>query len=145
MIAVKEIDYKATYEIRKAILRKGMTLSHKMAGDENNDSLHLGVFEGDKLHCVGSFMNAKSDLFREAKQYQLRGMASDSGAQGKGFGKLLLQEAERILKKRNVGMIWCNARVTALHFYIKLGYRIKGEEFEVPQVGKHMVLYKYLE
>lgn len=145
MIEIKEIPAEATYGIRKSILRKGMSLPHKMAGDEDKDSLHLGVFLKDKIVCVGSFMKSRSQLFQEQDQYQLRGMASDADAQGKGYGKLLLREAEQILKNRSVKMIWCNARVTAIPFYIKLGYHIKGDEFDVPQVGRHMVLYTYLE
>ena len=145
MIEIKEIPAEATYGIRKSILRKGMTLSHKMAGDHSNDSLHLGLYVDGKLQCVGSFMNSRSDLFEEKYQFQLRGMASEADAQGKGFGKLLLNKAEQILKNRKVKMIWCNARVTAIHFYTKLGYQIEGGEFEVPQVGTHMVLYKSLD
>ena len=72
-----------------------MTLSHKMEGDHDSDALHLGVYDRDKLVCIGSFMKAaRTDL--SGRQYQLRGMATSDGAQGKGYGKLLLQEAEAI-------------------------------------------------
>ena len=145
MIEVKQIDVQLTYPIRKAILRKGMSLSHKMAGDEHIDSIHLGVYDGGRLNCVGSFIGVNSNLFLEKEQYQLRGMASAFEAQGKGYGKYLLSEAESILRKNNVKIIWCNARVTAVNFYKKMGYQVKGTEFNVPEVGKHFVMYKNIE
>ena len=74
MISIKEIKAQETYEIRKSVLRDGMSLSHVMKGDAAADTLHLGVFDNDKLVCIGSFMRASKTEF-EGLQYQLRGMA----------------------------------------------------------------------
>ncbi len=143
MIRIVEIEAEATYPIRKSVLREGMTLSHKMAGDHDDDTLHLGLFDQDQLVCIGSFMKATRDDFN-GLQYQLRGMASIKGSQGKGYGKKLLASAEQILKDRNVDVLWCNARVVARDFYIKLGYQSIGDVFEVDQVGPHFLMYKKL-
>ena len=132
-----------TYSIRKEVLRKNMTLSHEMKGDHESDALHLGVYERDKLVCIGSFMKAaRIDL--EGRQYQLRGMATIDTAQGKGYGKLLLQEAEAILKSKDIDILWCNARVVANDFYKKMGYQVMGDVFEAPQIGPHYVMFKKL-
>ena len=96
MIRIVEIKAEDTYPIRKSVLREGMTLSHKMAGDHDVDTLHLGLFDQDQLVCIGSFMKATKDDFK-GLQYQLRGMASAKGSEGKGYGKALLTTAEQIL------------------------------------------------
>jgi len=143
MIQIKEIKAKDTYPIRKAVLRKNMTLSHEMPGDHDPDSLHLGVYDDEQLLCVGSFMMAsRNDL--GGKQCQLRGMATSETAQGKGYGKLLLEKAEGLLKNKGIDLIWCNARVAALDFYKRSGYQVMGDVFEVPQVGPHFVMFKSL-
>jgi len=143
MIQIKEIKAKDTYTIRKAVLRKNMTLSHEMPGDHDPDSLHLGVYDDEQLLCVGSFMMAsRNDL--GGKQCQLRGMATSETAQGKGYGKLLLEKAEGLLKNKGIDLIWCNARVAALDFYKRSGYQVMGDVFEVPQVGPHFVMFKSL-
>jgi len=143
MIRIIKLKAEDTYSIRKQVLRKNMTLSHKMKGDHDSDVLHLGVYERDKLVCIGSFMKAvRTDL--SGRQYQLRGMATSDGAQGKGYGKLLLQEAEAILKNKNIDIIWCNARVVAIDFYRKMGYKVMSDVFEAPQIGPHYVMYKKL-
>ena len=143
MIRIVKLKAEDTYSIRKEILRKNMTLSHEMKGDFDSDALHLGIYELDKLVCIGSFMKAaRTDL--SGQQYQLRGMATLDGSQGKGYGKLLLQEAEAILKRKDIDIIWCNARVVAIDFYKKMGYQLMSEIFEVPQIGPHYVMFKKL-
>ena len=143
MIRIVKLKAEDTYSIRKEILRKNMTLSHEMKGDFDSDALHLGIYELDKLVCIGSFMKAaRTDL--SGQQYQLRGMATSDGSQGKGYGKLLLQEAEAILKRKDIDIIWCNARVVAIDFYKKMGYQLMSEIFEVPQIGPHYVMFKKL-
>ncbi|WKK67448.1 GNAT family N-acetyltransferase [Lutimonas zeaxanthinifaciens] len=141
MIKIKPIEVEKTFPLRKEILRKGMTLSHKMPGDEDKESLHLGLFSDGELACIGSFMKNDKEIF-SGVQYQLRGMATSEKAQGKGLGRLLMNKAEQILKKEGVDLIWCNARTSASGFYEKLGYKIVGEAFEVPQVGPHFVMFK---
>lgn len=143
MIRIEKIKAEDTYSIRKSVLREGMTLSHEMAGDHDDDTLHLGLFDQDELVCIGSFMKASKPGFKGC-QYQLRGMASAKGSQGKGYGKKLLLAAEQLLKDKNVDLLWCNARVVALDFYNKLGYRSIGDVFEVDQVGPHFLMFKNL-
>lgn len=143
MISIEEIKAEDTYGIRKAILREGMKLSHEMKGDHDVSTLHLGLYKSKKLVCVGSFMNTSNDEFT-GLQYQLRGMATIDAYQGRGFGKLLLDKAEQILKNKHVNLIWCNARLVAINFYKKLGYQTKGNVFEVNEVGPHYVMFKEL-
>jgi GNAT superfamily N-acetyltransferase len=143
MIKIKEIKAEDTFPIRKEVLRKGMTLSHELPGDHDADTVHLGVFWDGQLICIGSFMKA-SKLPFSGFQYQLRGMATANGFQGKGYGQILVKRAEEMLKARGVELIWCNARVSALDFYRKLGYETTGAVFDVPQVGPHYMMFKKL-
>lgn len=143
MIGIEEIKAEDTYNIRKSILRAGMQLSHKMPGDHDDNSLHLGLYESNKLVCISSFMQVQNPDFK-GMHYQLRGMATDIGFQGRGYGKILLNKAEEVLTAKGVDVIWCNARLVAIDFYKKMGYRIKGSIFEVAEVGPHFMMYKDL-
>jgi predicted GNAT family N-acyltransferase len=42
-------------------------------------------------------------------------------------------------------MIWCNARLSAVRFYEKLGFETRGDEFDIPDVGPHVVMWRTLE
>lgn len=144
MIEIRAIEAKETYPIRKDELRKNVSLSHKMVGDEEPDTLHLGIFVEGELGGIVSLMKASIPDFKDEPQYQIRGMATASRHQGKGFGKKLLEEAEKRLKAKGVEFIWCNARVVALDFYLKMGYEIYGPVFELPEIGPHYRMYKRL-
>ena len=143
MISIRKIKVEDTYNIRKQELRKNMSLPAQFTGDLDDKTLHLGLFDDDILLSIISFMkNDHKNL--KGEQYQLRGMATLATYQKKGYGKKLVTRAEELLKEKKVSVIWCNARIIALDFYHKQGYKIIGEEFDIPQIGGHFVMYKRL-
>ncbi|MCF6222676.1 MAG: GNAT family N-acetyltransferase [Flavobacteriaceae bacterium] len=143
MISIKEIKAEDTVGIRKEVLRKNMDLSAQFTGDHDVDTIHVGLYDNDVLACVVSFMHVNY-MDTNKKQYQLRGMATKEKFQGKGFGKKLLEKSEEILKSKNTKIIWCNVRVKALGFYIKLGFNTIGNSFDIPPIGRHYVMIKQL-
>ena len=144
MSEIRAISAIETYPIRKEELRKNISLSHKMAGDEDSDTLHLGIFAEGELAGIVSLMKASNPSFKQRPQYQIRGMATSGFHQGKGFGKKLLKEAENRLIGLGVKLAWCNARLVALEFYKKMGYEIQGPVFELPEIGPHYKMFKKL-
>lgn len=64
--------------------------------------------------------------------------------QGKGVGFNLIKYAQEFLYKKRINLVWCNARTTAINFYIKNGFSIQGSEFVIEGVGPHYVMYKNL-
>lgn len=141
MIQIKKIEAFETYPIRLEILRKNIPLPHKFKGDLDNETFHLGVFKNEVLIAVSSYMKVKNKRFI-GNQYQLRGMATLREYRGFGAGKFMLQEAFSILKDFGIDYLWCNARIVAVDFYKKQGFQIYGDEFEIPIVGKHYVMFK---
>jgi len=140
---IKEITAEQTYELRKIELRKNMSLSSQFRGDLDADTFHLGLFINNEIVSIVSFMRSDYKEFTE-KQFQLRGMATKENYQGKGFGKMLITKSEELLKEKEVIIVWCNARIVALDFYKKQGFKIIGKEFDIPQIGGHFVMYKKL-
>lgn len=57
-------------------------------------------------------------------------MAVDESMQGLGLGKKLIIFAEQLAQGKNFKKIEMIARISALGFYEKLGYKTIGEEFE---------------
>jgi GNAT superfamily N-acetyltransferase len=99
----------------------------------------------ENLIGVASFIQNSNPLFKEAEQYQLRGMAVLSEFKGQGFGTSLLIEGEQKLKNLvNHPFLWFNARDNAIGFYEKFGYKTKGEKFDVPGVCKHIIMFTLL-
>jgi len=143
MVSIKEIKAEDTLQIRKEELRKNMDLTSQFTGDLDSGTVHVGLYYQGNLASVVSFMQAEYKDLR-GEQYQLRGMATKEIYQGKGLGKILVIKSEEILKSKNAQFIWCNARVKALGFYTKLGFKIIGNEFDIPPIGGHFVMIKAL-
>ncbi|CAM1346544.1 GNAT family N-acetyltransferase [Tenacibaculum crassostreae] len=136
MIKIKNISTQDTYEIRLTVLRKNIDLPYKFKGDNDKGTFHLGAFYKNELVGIATFMKNTIDNEVE-EQYQLRGMATLPKVRGKGTGKLLIEEAKRIIKEKGISFLWCNARKEAVGFYESLNFKIIGEEFDVQKVGLH--------
>ncbi|MDP3312422.1 GNAT family N-acetyltransferase [Lutibacter sp.] len=143
MITIKKITAQDTYPIRLEVLRKNIPLPFQFNGDLDDTTFHLGAFNNDKLISVSSYMKESNNLFN-GSQYQLRGMATLVEYQGKGVGKLMLENAISIIEEKNIDFLWCNARISAVNFYEKLGFKTVGEIFQINYVGEHYAMVKKL-
>ena len=91
--------------------------------------------------CASFFLNEH----KGQRAHQLRGMATDTEHQGWGFGTILLDRALRlILAKTGMRLFWCNARLAAIPFYEKCGWKVVGDTFQIPDIGEHRVMTKEL-
>ena len=145
MIAIRKISAQETYTVRHPELRKGKPIeSCHFDGDDLDTTSHLGLYENDQIKGVISLFDNNNPLFGDQNQTQIRGMAVLENNQGKGFGRLLVEHSEKILKTQNAPLIWFNARINAVGFYQKMGYKIIGNSFEIPNVGEHYVMWKKL-
>jgi GNAT superfamily N-acetyltransferase len=143
---VNLIQAEDTIDLRSRILRPGQNLELCRYPEDNlPTSFHLGIFEGNKVICNGTFIQQGHSHFPSAKlPYRLRGMASDKEYQRQGLGQALLKEALVYLKQKNCDLIWFNARVSAEGFYKKLGYQKIDEIFDIPTIGPHKVMFQWL-
>ncbi len=143
-LRIGKIKSQETYSVRHPVLREGRPIEDcKFDNDDAPNTFHLGLYIQDELLGVVTYL--KND-FKElkGKQYQFRGMAVLKNCQKRGFGNLLLNKGEEIIKHENGTIIWCNAREIAVNFYKKNGFKIIGKPFVIPKIGLHYVMYKNL-
>ena len=67
--------------------------------------------------------------------WRLRGMATDPAQQGLGIGALVLEAGLAEVAARGGRILWCNARVAALSFYVRQGFVVTGEVFATAGTG----------
>ena len=140
---IKKINSIDTYPVRHEVLRKGKPIETcQFKGDDDENTVHFGLYQNERLNGIISIFKEKNDLFSETNQFQIRGMAVLEEFQGKGFGAELVKEAENHCVNLNTDLIWFNARENAVPFYTKLDYTIIGDSFLIPDVGIHFVMYK---
>lgn len=140
---VRFIRTEDTYPLRLLVLRPGGAIEDThFANDRLEGSFHIGITLNDELVSVGSFYPEKHKGLKGWKQYRLRGMATHPAHQGKGAGEKLLRFALDHLKAQNADLLWCNARIEAVHFYERLGLVAEGEPFEIPGIGMHYLMQR---
>lgn len=145
MYTVKLISAEDTIIVRHPVLRKGRPIEDCVFEDDTvKTTFHLGLFEHDKMIGVATFLKNSNSEFDATLQYQLRGMAILESHQGKGLGAQLLAAGEKELIKRDISLLWFNAREVAWNFYKRHGYTITGDVFNIGTIGNHLVMYKSL-
>lgn len=114
MISIEQIRPELTWRLRQEVLYPAQKL-YEMELDEDQDGIHFGAFTDNKLVGIIS-------LFQTDKSFQFRKLAVSSEYQKMGIGNALLQRVEEFAGAEGGALIWCNARVSAIGFYMKAGY-----------------------
>jgi len=143
MKKVNFIDSKETYPLRLSVLWHHFDSLEQcnLAIDSLEETFHVGAFLNNEIVAIGTFTAQKNDAFSNEKQYRLRAMASSPKVREKGFGKMIIHFALAELQKRNVAILWCNARKVAFGFYEKLGFKTIGDFYDIPKIGPHKLMY----
>ncbi|MHC4994136.1 MAG: GNAT family N-acetyltransferase [Planctomycetota bacterium] len=137
------------FQLRWDILRPGLPEdAAQFDGDDEPTTLHFGAFteDGRNVGCctyvVRPWVNDDPRYpdfpgADPAATYQLRGMATAPDLAKRGIGTAMQAFAERTLSAAAAQLLWCNARVHAVPFYQRLGWRVASDEFHIPTVGPH--------
>jgi len=142
-LQLKEITAEQSFPLRHKILRPEQTLSDCCyEGDFEPTTVHIGAFLNSQLIGICSIYTATNLSLPTSDTCQLRAMATDESARGKGVGVQLLSAAETHAKRHGHSSVWANARQAALGFYQNLGYEVVGDEFDIAGVGPHTLVVK---
>lgn len=142
MATIKPITATQTFPLRHAILRPNHTLEAcQYDGDSAPTTLHLGAFIDDQLVGICSIYQNSHCRLSNADNCQLRAMATIDAVRGQGIGLQLLTKAQAHARSLNTNL-WANARTTALGFYLQAGFEAAGEEFQIEDIGPHILVIK---
>lgn len=109
--------------------------------DELETTFHLGAVLNNEVVGTSTFLIDINDNFESKRQYRLRAMATSPIVRGKHVGQQIIETSIEKLKKMNIELLWCDARLEATGFYEKLGFTMKGEIYNVPDIGPHKLMY----
>lgn len=138
-MGLKQIDhgsneYKQMIALRYSILREPLGLNFTPEElEKEKDHILIAAFEEEDM--LGCCMLKKIDN----QTLQLRQMAVKNNLQGKGIGASIMSFAENISRDRGYRSIIMHARDTAIGFYEKFGYKVKGEPFTEINLPHHIM------
>jgi predicted GNAT family N-acyltransferase len=131
-------EYDQMVALRMEVLRKPLGLSFSPEDlDSEKDDILLGAFDEDRLLACCLLTPQAPDTCR------LRQMAVVNSLQGRGLGASLLYFAENVARDRGFRELVMHARMTAVGFYEKQGYRTSGQAFEEVTIP-HLLMRKPL-
>lgn len=143
-MALKQIDYGTKeyfqmVELRDMVLRRplGLSLSKEELEEEKNDLLIACMDDDDMLGCC-ILSRIDSETMR------LRQMAVPDKLHGKGIGAGIIAFAENLAKDKGYRCMTMHARDTAIGFYEKFNYRIKGQQFYEINLPHHIMEKKLM-
>ncbi len=138
-MGLKQIDhgtkeYLQMINLRNEILRKplGLSFTPDELAKEKEDIL-IGAFDDDDMLACCMLTKTEDNCLR------LRQMAVQNNLQGKGIGASMMGFAEVLARDKGYTKLIMHARVTAIGFYEKLGYKVVGDEFIEVTIPHHIM------
>lgn len=128
------------YDLRWRILRAPWNQPKGSEQDElEGQAIHIIAVESDKIvGCGRAHFNSDSEA-------QIRYMAVENEWQGKGVGKLILDELEKRVIAKGAKKIILHARENVVNFYEKNGYAIIKPSHTLFGVIPHYLMEKKIE
>jgi GNAT superfamily N-acetyltransferase len=71
-------------------------------------------------------------------------MATEPSARRRGVGAALLEACVDHVVAEAPGELWANARLGALDFYVRAGFDVVSDRFDIPGIGPHVVVRRLL-
>lgn len=122
-----------THDLRRRVLRDDrIDAPVEWAGDDDPETVHLGVVIDDAVVAVSTWLTSSSP---ERRLTQLRGMATEPSLAGSGIGGRLLRSGIERAALHGTDLIWANARLGALRFYERAGFTAVGDVFTIAEIG----------
>jgi GNAT superfamily N-acetyltransferase len=130
-VSIEQIRHELTWQLRQKVLYPELEV-REMSMEEDLDGIHFGAFKNGWLVGVIS-------LFQKENDFQFRKVAVDPSVQKMGIGSLMLNYVTDVAKAEGGKRIWCNARLSAISFYLKHGYAQTGSTYSKMGIDYEMM------
>lgn len=132
-----ELEWESYYDLRFRILREPLG---KLRGSEQNEGdhtgIHLALYDQNELKAIARLDKTGEDVG------QVRFVAVEGNQQGMGYGKKIMEEAERLSNERGDSKMILHARDYAVEFYLKLNYTMVEKSHLLFGVLQHFLMEK---
>jgi predicted GNAT family N-acyltransferase len=143
VISIKVLPFNSTsqlksIELRNEILRKPLGLAFtKEELESESNQYHLAAVSDENIVGILLLNPMENQIVK------MRQVAVSLSYQNRGIGKQMVLYSEEFALEKGFKKMILNARLTAVPFYMMLGYKCSGNQFE--EVGiPHYFMYKQL-
>jgi len=144
-LRVVRVPAATTYPLRQQVLRPHEPVEAlALPGDDDPDTGTFAALTVDGAVVGTATVRPERCPWAPDRTdaWRLRGMATADRLRGHGIGALVLTAALAHVGMHDGGLVWCNARTGARRFYERAGFVVKGEEFNLPDIGPHVRMWR---
>ena len=134
-------------DLRLAVLRPGFPREAAIFPLDREPTTHHFVAVTPANRIVGCVtISCRAFDSHDGDAIQLRAMAVAEEFRGAGIGRMLLARVDEHLRALPPPrpILWCNARVGAIGFYERCGWRVVSDVFDSPPAGPHVRMTREL-
>ena len=142
---VQRIPVERTLALRKAVLRPYLDEARfVLADDRLPTTVAFGAVTPDDRVIAVARLTPERPPFDAGDRpaWRLRGMATSPDARNLGVGADLFEALLEYVVAAGGGILWCNARLAARRFYERGGMEARGEPWDEPDIGPHVVMWR---
>jgi len=146
----EKVDPSATLELRQRVLRPHQTLE-ELARAMDDPAMVMFAVRDPATGEVVATANVRPEapaaplsgqVAPGEATWRLRGMATREDLRGQGLGGVVLRACVEHVAGEGGGFLWCSARIGARRFYAEAGFEEFGDEYEVPVIGTHVLMFR---
>lgn len=139
-LSARVVDPDLTRQLRRTVLRPRFSPDQPLPGDDQPGAVHLGVFDGSSLVSACLIFPQACEWQPGRPAWRLRSMATDPAARGTGAGTAVARAAAEVARERGGELLWCEARESAVGFYLRCGWQLHGQRFST-DYGPHRYMW----
>jgi GNAT superfamily N-acetyltransferase len=144
-VRVAQVPPAVTHGLRRRVLRPGTPPDRvRWPADDLPATAAFAATDGEGA-VVGTaivYPEACPWLPDRVGAWRLRGMATDEAWRSAGVGSVVLAAVVDHVTGAGGSLVWCNARVPARRFYERAGFVAHGDEWEDPEIGPHIAMWR---
>jgi GNAT superfamily N-acetyltransferase len=142
-ITAAPVQSTTAYPLRQALLHPDRLLEFSIyPADEAASTLHVGAFAAGALVGIASVYHESPPAAADAGAWRLRDMGVAESMRRRGCGSLLLRACLEHVAAQGGSQFWCNARPTAVPFYLAHDFRLREEAFVLPGFGPRYFMWR---
>jgi predicted GNAT family N-acyltransferase len=135
LFSVRSVSAERVFPLRSEVLLDGDAESSRFRHDENESTLHLAVYRGERIVACATVCRESLPGSERDDEWRLRGVAVETTLRGYGLGRLLVKLCIDHVQEEGGRLAWCTARESARGFYETLGFASSAPPFQLPSRG----------
>jgi GNAT superfamily N-acetyltransferase len=144
-VQVEQVLAWVTLPLRQQVLRPKSTLAAlQLPDDDAPETAHFAAYDSEH-RVVGTGNVRRQPAPWGAPGWRLRGMATAPDMRGQGIGAAILERIVEHVARLGGGLLWANARIPAQRFYERAGFVTRGERWDDPEIGPHIVIERQVD